>query len=102
MYKSKTPTANNAHGTPGCTCALFDVPEEAVAGAPAGQQAPVAPRVLPPRQQVELHRLMHPPLARPVRGGRKISKKPCWHSRTLEDCPQSNRCWFWHEEDGEF
>lgn len=90
-YANKQPTANNAHGTPGCQCPLFDVPAEA-AEPPRAQPAPRAPAPV----------VLRPAGERPWRGGRRVSKTPCWHSSSIYDCPRGpENCWFWHDEDDE-
>jgi hypothetical protein len=40
-YVSTEPTANNAHGTQGCGCTLFEVPAEPAAAAAPAAAAPV-------------------------------------------------------------
>lgn len=37
---------------------------------------------------------------RKIRNGRKVSRTPCRHARSIHDCPHGpERCWFWHIED---
>ena len=101
-YSDRFPTANNVHGTPGCACPLFGVPDEVEdlgagdAGAPAGGVEGGA--VGAAAQAVVLRQLggeQHP-----WRNGRRVSTTRCRHSTSIHDCPHGpNRCWFWHDED---
>jgi hypothetical protein len=88
-YADNAPTANNAHGTPGCACPLFPVPEEDEAGGAAAAVARARP--------VRLRQLRG---LRPWRDGREVSTTRCRHSASIFDCPHGpDRCWFWHDED---
>jgi hypothetical protein len=42
-YSSSVPTPDNVHGTPGCRCPLFAVPEEEDPAQPGAKQGPAAP-----------------------------------------------------------
>jgi hypothetical protein len=96
-YADTQPTADNAHGTPGCSCSLFAVPEE-VEEEQEEQQQQLPPLLyMPP---VVLHQANRRP--KPWRNGRFVSRTRCRHSDSIYDCPQGPaRCWFWHDEDDE-
>jgi hypothetical protein len=88
-YTGTHPTAENVHGTPGCACALFTVPEEDGDADQQQQQAPAA---------VVLHQANRRP--KPWRNGRFVSRTRCRHSDSIHHCPNGPaRCWFWHDED---
>jgi hypothetical protein len=104
-YVDKAPTAAKSHGTPGCTCALFAVPqeedeEEAVE---AGNQQQQWQQQWQQQQQmapapVVLHQADR--WLKPWRNGRFVSRTCCRHSASIYNCPNGpNRCWFWHDED---
>lgn len=39
---------------------------------------------------------------RPWRNGRHVSRTRCRHAASIYDCPHGpERCWFWHDEDGD-
>jgi hypothetical protein len=90
-YADNAPTEDNSHGTPGCACPLFPVPDD-LDEPDQGEGAALAmPMVL--RQYGGEH---------PYRNGRRVSRTRCRHSRSIFDCPHGPlRCWFWHDEDGE-
>lgn len=106
-YRDDTPTAVNTHGTPGCTCALFTVPEEeaeeegeADADEPGYMQARLELQQQMVPAPVVLHQADRRP--RPWRNGRFVSRTRCRHSVSIYDCPNGpSRCWFWHMEDDE-
>ncbi|KAG2439793.1 hypothetical protein HYH02_010428 [Chlamydomonas schloesseri] len=39
---------------------------------------------------------------RPWRNGRLVSRTRCRFAASIDDCPRGLRCWFRHDEDGEF
>lgn len=111
-YTDTQPTPDNVHGTPGCTCALFNVPaeeeqlqqqqpqpqqQENYGGGYAGGYGEHAAAWDPP--PVVLHQA-NPRRVRPWRNGRFVSRTRCRHSDSIHDCPNGpGRCWFTHDED---
>ncbi|KAG2454886.1 hypothetical protein HYH02_000717 [Chlamydomonas schloesseri] len=89
-YKNNNPTADNVHGTPACECKLFDVPEEEAEPAGGGGAAGGAAGVEEPVRPV------------PWRGGRQVSRRRCRFAASIHDCPHRFKCWFRHNEDGNF
>lgn len=89
QYRDSEPTDENVHGTPGCSCPLFAVPEDPDDAAEGGGAAVAAAPVV----------LRRP---RPWRNGKQVSRTRCRHSDSIYHCPLGpERCWFWHDEDDE-
>ncbi|GLI59474.1 hypothetical protein VaNZ11_001357 [Volvox africanus] len=105
-YKDTKATASNVHGTPACGCPLFDVPadenqdRDEVVGEDQDEDAGVPMA----RLQADLGLVrVFPPQPRHWRNGRPVSRKRCYHSASIYDCPKGpGKCWFWHDEDYEY
>ena len=90
QYKSKDPTAGNMHGTPSCTCGLFEFPDDDDSDDDGDEWAPRRLPFPPPAL---------PPPERQRRFLGRMNDRPCRNSRYLRDCPFGRRCWFRHEDD---
>ncbi|KAG1663531.1 hypothetical protein FOA52_003159 [Chlamydomonas sp. UWO 241] len=114
-YRSNAPTANNAHGTPACSCELFAVPDEDAPGASAAaapQPGHLLHGLVPAvaRANIRAAPARQPPRhgdidedGRLCRGGRRVSKMPCRNSCSIHGCRHGpGKCWFRHIEDADF